>query len=263
MTNHLDLAERAAQAVRELNHRIRGAGLHRAGRALPARRRTRPPRRGPAATAEPTPELAARRTRRRPPPVRQPRRRQPNRRRRNRPPGRAGDAAHDLAHVLAGAQQYLAHLGATEPRSRNEDRTRRVKDLADLAAGLKPVGGTTPADQPPGPTTSSTTTATGASPAATTHPPHSPTASHPSNPRRKDHELESATPMALTGRPRASHRAAGRPATQPVVPRACPRAARPSRVRPPAGRDPPGTADRTTNHGGQISPAAGQVFERC
>ncbi|HEX5880203.1 MAG TPA: hypothetical protein VF468_18100 [Actinomycetota bacterium] len=27
----------------------------------------------------------------------------------------AGDAAHDLARVLAAAQQHLAHLGATEP----------------------------------------------------------------------------------------------------------------------------------------------------
>jgi len=27
----------------------------------------------------------------------------------------AGDAAHDLAHVLAAARQHLAHLGATQP----------------------------------------------------------------------------------------------------------------------------------------------------
>ncbi|HEY5840794.1 MAG TPA: hypothetical protein VIU11_16405 [Nakamurella sp.] len=35
------------------------------------------------------------------------------------------------------AQQHLAHLGATQPRSMKDNRTRRAKDLADLAAGLK------------------------------------------------------------------------------------------------------------------------------
>ena len=108
---------RPPQAVRDINHRTRGAGLHRPGRALPARRRTRPARRWPPATPGPTRPVAAHRTRRRPPANRQPHRRRPDRPRRNRPPGRAGDAAHDLAHVLAGAQRRLAHLGAPNPPS--------------------------------------------------------------------------------------------------------------------------------------------------
>lgn len=41
----------------------------------------------------------------------------------------AGDAAHDLAHVLAAAQQQLAHLGATQP-----DRTTNQKASVPTAA---------------------------------------------------------------------------------------------------------------------------------
>jgi hypothetical protein len=112
----LDLADQAAQAVRELNHRTRGAGAftgpaelyrlvaelallvgrlpqllgqldqwlhteHDAGR-LRTDNRTDP---GPA-VRDAAAHLAD-----------------------------ASDAAHDLAHVLASAQQCLAHLGATKP----------------------------------------------------------------------------------------------------------------------------------------------------
>ena len=112
----LDLADQAAQAVRELNHRTRGAGAftgpaelyrlvaelallvgrlpqllgqldqwlhteHDAGR-LRTDNRTDP---GPA-VRDAAAHLAD-----------------------------ASDAAHDLAHVLASAQQHLAHLSATKP----------------------------------------------------------------------------------------------------------------------------------------------------
>src|SRR5574337_1370489 len=58
---------------------------------------------------------------------------------------RAGYPAHDLADLLTSAQQHLAHLGTTTPNQRQPDqghsmkehRTRREQDLADRAAGLE------------------------------------------------------------------------------------------------------------------------------
>jgi hypothetical protein len=48
----------------------------------------------------------------------------------------AGDAAHDLADLLNSAQQYLATLGSAPPRHDPKcNPGRRAKDLADLAAG--------------------------------------------------------------------------------------------------------------------------------
>jgi hypothetical protein len=49
----------------------------------------------------------------------------------------ARHAAHDLATTLDGAHQHLAHLGATQPRQTRHTPTRRDKDLALLAAGLE------------------------------------------------------------------------------------------------------------------------------
>jgi hypothetical protein len=136
MTDHLDLADRAAQHIRELNHRTRGpdaftgpAQLYRLVADLSLLTGMLPQLLGQLEDWLHTEHDADR--------VRSDNRGDPG-------PvvcaattylADAGDTAHELADLLNSAQQHLAHLGATEPRSTNEDRTRRDRDLADLAAG--------------------------------------------------------------------------------------------------------------------------------
>lgn len=136
MTDHLDLADRAAQAVRELNHRTRGpdaftgpAQLYRLVAELALLTGMLPQLLGQLEVWLNSEHDADR--------VRADNRGDPG-------PvvdaatvylADAGDAAHDLARLLNCAQQHLAHLGATQPPPAAGPRSHPEQDLTDLAAG--------------------------------------------------------------------------------------------------------------------------------